>query len=385
MMSAKWIRAVLGLLTAGLLHSAVLAQPVRTSTALAQPITQASNASTVCPLSDAQNDKARTAFALMVPTFLQEPRCVNCHGAVNPFAANTTHMGGRYYKPYTSDGKFDVETMVNTLCEDCHNEPWIIPNADDFFTNKDSVTLCKHLKAMDDAFLPHMEQDRFAEIAFAGTRGLNAYGQTFYQAQTGNPYKPEPPQNITRPAFIKQGHDWVDAMGGKFKGDDECGCVPHHYALKIDGQTIVDANFNGTQIHVELPLKGQIPFNIKEDASFSGEAPLQTQEKATASFGDVSCQGGYSTVVNWSMSGTIDDAQKKIQFKSKYTTVPTVLAVQCSGIGSGSMPVPGIDSSANPSPLDRFELPSLVGSSKTFELPVQNGTSTVTVTIIQTD
>lgn len=384
MISTKWIRAVLGLLAAGLLHSAVLAQPGQTPTTLTQPMTQASNASTVCPLSDAQNDKARTAFALLAPTFLQEPRCVNCHGAVNPFVPNTTHLGGRYYKPYTSDGKLDTETLVNTLCEDCHNEPWIIPNADDFFTNKDSVTLCKHLKAMDDAFLPHMEQDPFAKIGFEGTRGLNAYGQTFYQAQTGNPYKPEPPQNITRPAFIKQGHDWVDAMGGKFKGDDECGCVPHHYALVIDGQTTVDQNFSGTQLHIELLIKGQVPFNMKDDGSFSGAAPLQTQEKATASFSGESCQGGYSTVVNWTMSGTIDDAQKKIRFTSKYTTVPTVLAVQC-GFGSGSMPVPAIDSSANPSPLDQFELPSLVGSSKTFDLPVQNGKSTVTVTIIQTD
>lgn len=353
------------------------------SSALARNLpSNQSNEKRVCPLSDSQIAKAQAAFALMAPTFLQEPRCVNCHGLVNPFAPDTTHMGGRYNLPFTADGKLDTQALVNTLCEDCHNEPWIIPNQDDFFTNKDTITLCKHLKAMGDAFLPHMEQDPFAAVGFEGTRGLNGDGQAYYEAQSGQPFKPEPPRNITRPAFIKQGHDWVDAMGGKFQGDDECGCVPLHYALEIDEQVIVEGNFNGAQIHVDISTQGQVPFNMNDDASFSGEAQLQAEEKATAAFGRESCQGGYSTVVNWTTSGTIDYAQKKIQFKSKYTTTPTVLAIQCSGLGSVSMPIPGIDSSAYPSPLDQFELPSSVGASKTFEIPVQNGKATVTVTII---
>src|SRR4051812_44276045 len=36
----------------------------------------------VCPLSESQTQKSIDAFAKIVPTLTQEPRCVNCHGGV---------------------------------------------------------------------------------------------------------------------------------------------------------------------------------------------------------------------------------------------------------------------------------------------------------------
>src|SRR5205085_6155532 len=44
-----------------------------------------SDGAAVCPLSESQSEKSIDAFAKIVPTLTQEPRCVNCHGGVNPF------------------------------------------------------------------------------------------------------------------------------------------------------------------------------------------------------------------------------------------------------------------------------------------------------------
>jgi hypothetical protein len=42
----------------------------------------------VCPLSDEQAQKSIQAFDKIAQVFTGEPRCVNCHGAVNPFGAD---------------------------------------------------------------------------------------------------------------------------------------------------------------------------------------------------------------------------------------------------------------------------------------------------------
>ncbi len=386
----QWILAVLMLVLAVLLQSKATAQGVLTTTALAQPLPQASNAGTVCPLSDAQNGKAQATFALMAPTFLQEPRCVNCHGLVNPFAPNTTHMGGRYDLAYTSDGKLDTQTVVNTLCADCHNEPWIIPDQHDFFTNKDTVTLCKHLKAVGDGFLPHMEQDHFAGVGFEGTRGLNGDGQAYYEAQSGKPFKPEPPRNITRPAFIKQGHDWVDAMGGKFKGDDECGCVPHHYAILVEERSILDFSVGPIQNHSEATTQVQIPLTIQDDASFTGQAQQVMQYKGTATGPrGMTCTTEWSKPVTWKLSGKIEDENKVLHVRTDWTTPETNGTLRCSVAGIAVPPqtfeIPALDSHSFANPLSPLDLPSTVGETNTYEVPVPNGKSTVKITITKLD
>lgn len=79
----------------------------------------------------------------MVPTFTEEPRCVNCHGGVDPFADPTNHGGG------TQDPKSD--------CDTCHSE---MPGKkgggtskrrlalpEHSFLGKDAVTLCKQMRS----------------------------------------------------------------------------------------------------------------------------------------------------------------------------------------------------------------------------------------------
>ena len=47
----------------------------------------------MCTISDENFLTAATLFTSMALVF-RNPRCINCHGAVDPFAANTSHAGG---------------------------------------------------------------------------------------------------------------------------------------------------------------------------------------------------------------------------------------------------------------------------------------------------
>jgi len=42
-----------------------------------------------CPLTDAQTSKSIDAFAKIANSLTREPRCVNCHGGVNPHIKDT--------------------------------------------------------------------------------------------------------------------------------------------------------------------------------------------------------------------------------------------------------------------------------------------------------
>jgi hypothetical protein len=55
----------------------------------------AEGAKNACPLTVGQETKAAKAFKKLAPLF-QEPRCLNCHGAVNPFSKTGEHGGGYF-------------------------------------------------------------------------------------------------------------------------------------------------------------------------------------------------------------------------------------------------------------------------------------------------
>src|SRR5438094_4034606 len=71
------------------------------------PVPSPQGSGAVCPLSDERTRKATQAFDQLAVTFTTEPRCVNCHGGVNPFAPDgDEHLGGMFklmFKPGTSD------------------------------------------------------------------------------------------------------------------------------------------------------------------------------------------------------------------------------------------------------------------------------------------
>jgi hypothetical protein len=216
----------------------------------------------VCPLTDTQSKKAIDAWDKIANFITNEPRCVNCHGGVNPYIdgvgldpgdtfqfAGTPpsfleHGGGKQQHENTG--------VMDQGCKKCHDGmakqgawvalgdkpvPWPegspLPNwtlAPPFlaFVDKDATTLCRQIKKVTGTatkFLGHLKDDNdetnFAGTAYLGNRGLGD------DEVEGENITIQPP-SISHAAVIKLGQDWVAAMGGTFQGDESCGCELTH-------------------------------------------------------------------------------------------------------------------------------------------------------------
>jgi hypothetical protein len=216
-----------------------------------------------CPLTDTQTAQSIEAFAPIASFLSTEPRCVNCHGGVNPFiketgldpgnaaapSARVAHGGGLIVRQ--NDKTAEGVGLIESECQDCHNSMaprrdgsksvWM--TAPDFlsFVNKDATTLCKQIKRTShDAadFIGHLTDDNggnnFTGTSYNGDRALDhdQFGEI-----------PAAPPSISHEALLQLGKNWVTAMGGEFKGDESCGCEYKH------------TNWSG-QIHFTLDIKG---------------------------------------------------------------------------------------------------------------------------------
>jgi hypothetical protein len=196
-----------------------------------------------CPLTQQQTSRAIDAFNQIYQFVVHEPRCVNCHGGVNPYVKGigldpadpsapfslTPHQfailafGAPAILRKASNGETDEE------CLDCHDHMedhggptrWMIATNAHAFVNKDPVTLCRQFKRVQgsaSSYLAHMDNDEgkanFIATAFAGTRGLDPDRFSI---------KPKTP-SISHEAFMQLNRNWIAAMGGKFQGDEGCGC-----------------------------------------------------------------------------------------------------------------------------------------------------------------
>ena len=249
-----------------------------------QPRT-ASPSRAACPLTDAQTTRAIEAWGRIASFLTTEPRCVNCHGGVNPFikgtgldagddpdnpspASKVAHTTGgviRRQRETTPDGT----RLMEGECMDCHNNMvrkrdgspsrWTLAPNFLSFVDKDATTLCRQIKrATGDAdhFLGHLRDDNggntFALTAFKGDRGLDP--ERYLDPDTPPFIRPEPPK-ISHAALMQLGQNWVAAMGGSFKGDESCGCEFRH------------AKWSG-QIHYTVDSQG--PEGHDEQVDFSG-------------------------------------------------------------------------------------------------------------------
>ena len=204
-----------------------------------------------CPLSVNQQVKAVTAFREMLPVF-RHPRCVNCHGGVNPFIERTgpdpaddaappstvVHRGGAIRRQ--NDKAADGTVLIESECQDCHDHMaprrdgsksvWMTAPHFLSFVDKDATTLCRQVKRTShdaDDLIGHMTDDNggnnFTATAYDGDRGLDP---DRYNIQ------PAPP-TISHQTFIQLGRKWVAAMGGELEGDESCGCVMPKIRLEV--------------------------------------------------------------------------------------------------------------------------------------------------------
>jgi hypothetical protein len=305
----------------------------------------------VCSLTDTQTQKAIAAWAKIANFLTSEPRCVNCHGGVNAFidgvgidpndpfkdaeapVSRVEHGGGKQEHENTG--------IMDQGCKKCHNAmapngAWIeigdkpvearegapLPNwttAPTFlsFVDKDPTALCRQIKRATgsaDAFIGHLKNDNgrvnFAGTAFLGNRGLGDADVEGFNV------KIQPP-SITHAALMKLGQDWIDAMGGKFQGDESCGCEVLH------------SLWSG-QIHSTTQLTGDEGRNELQDWSNSG---LSTTT-ITVSNG-VGSQHGQAKQNNQTQSRVMvaaGNGQHTLRFESSFVS-------EMSGEGTSSMTV----------------------------------------------
>ena len=212
------------------------------------------SAAGTCPLSPEQTRKSVTAFDKLASFITHEPRCVNCHGGVNPHIDETgldpedpnappsivPHGGDKQPRQIGKNG----EREIPVGCQDCHNSMapptgggksrWMTAPPFMTFLGKTPTALCKQFRRQipnAQEFLGHLWDDNgknnFSGTAFNGDRGLDAATLKAYNVTIEKP-------RLTREAVRKLAQDWVDAQGGRFNGDEACGCVPDGWLLSYD-------------------------------------------------------------------------------------------------------------------------------------------------------
>lgn len=345
----------------------------------------------LCTIPDAKFAKAQKTFTRIANVF-RNPRCNNCHGGLDPFAANTPHAGGTYQVQRDING--DPTDASFRECETCHGafKGWQLAPGFMAFNGKNDTELCKLLKltlASGDQVIDHFTRDRglppFIEVAFQGTRGLDDAGQALVDH-----YHPEPIQDATQGQLISWGRQWLDELGsgdGPIGGDSgsDCGCVPHHYALQVHSRATID--MQGIHYDAGFASDPLVPIIFDEgERTFHSETTTVSQAGVLG--GTCSGQGGASVAL--SAKGRVVEGPSINESGNPIQIMKVTINAESSGISAsvscpgGSMSVGGL---SGPGSRD-FELPAQVdGKSKEFPaLPgVPGGGGTFWVKIVQVD
>jgi len=168
-----------------------------------------------CPLKSSLD-----MFTAMMTVF-SHPRCVNCHGIVNP-TTGANHGGGKVEQPHTPG-----DSLGNQVCLTCHTEavtttmdpvthdvieqgPWRLAPAELSFAGRNALALCQQIRSR---MMRGTDMSSFVEHSASDSRILMGFeGLAGGAAKTPNP----PP--MTQKAFIEAAIDWVQ------KGEANCGC-----------------------------------------------------------------------------------------------------------------------------------------------------------------
>lgn len=159
----------------------------------------------------AQAGSEETFFTEMMPVFTS-PRCLGCHGQVNP-SQGTGHEGGKVDVAFDDSGDMAKGTKEEKACLECHTaaNQWRTAPGALSFVGKDAPALCAQIKrvnglggtnaAAQRTFLAHLSTDYFIGLAFVGKR---AVGDT----SPFGPLAAERP-GMSRPEFVAAARRWL--------------------------------------------------------------------------------------------------------------------------------------------------------------------------------
>jgi len=358
----------------------------------------------ICPLSEQQEKEAIEAFHTLAPIF-KEPRCINCHGAVDPFKEGGGHLGGvmelkmEKVEDTNYGGMKDEPNMEATLktCQDCHSllPGWALANHPSIsFTNKSEQQLCLQMKfesGSPEDFMDHIAHDRggtpFIAEAFKGTRALDENGQATYVNATGKDYELEPPR-ITHATLIAQAQAWANAVGKKYwKQPEDCGCAPHKYKAKINQRWEVKSDVGIHQSQLESHADFLVDLTFKSEGSFFGIKTVPREFVEHAVTMGVVCDGKGTWVETWAVAGMVNAETHEMTVKVRFESSPRQKQVTCyspNGPITKSASSPGFSSDSVSTPLSAgFRLPARVGAKRHFEWSLPPGRNTVDIEFIK--
>jgi len=298
-----------------------------------------------CPLNTRQKARAVTAFKRLASVF-QEPRCLNCHGSVNPFSKTGEHGGGYFdireeTKNFLKRPEFQSELTtgsdptwsitaktisglkeiaespseisdtdlirlkafdpMRSVCKECHIFPWIIPMRHNHFVGRSTKEMCVHIKTSSltnrpDLFLRHMQDDELVLEGFKGRRGLLEH------------VSPEPP-TISFTTVEKYANDWVEAMGGKFHQPPDCGCTAEGIVLEVHHRIKADPppRSNIGQALFDGAVRFEVLLEPYAEGWFRGEIdmvrPIVVGHVRPAAH---QCSGSGSQLEHWLVTAHVD-------------------------------------------------------------------------------
>lgn len=336
----------------------------------------------VCTIPEEQTKRQADAFSKIAVVFTQEPRCVNCHGAIDPFARNTKHGGGQ------QDRKDNFSSTFKP-CLECHIDPaegWFLPppagrdpEDNQMFAGKIDVDLCKQIKTHSSmgGFESHIRTDdrKFIDVAFEGTRGLNDTGQDMVDN-----YKPIPP-TITHDELIKLATDWVELWTempfGEWPNPPECGCKPQQYALQLHYKSTVQSSQGGVTVEQDQDGQTDVPLEFHPQGEFSGSGTLSAVVKGFMIMPGGRCQAAGLNQMAVKVEGKVDQLHKNIHIKTAWASPGTHTTGTCTMNGitvSQASPGQPFDSSSLHDPLfDGFDMKDEVGTALSFSFPMMPG------------
>lgn len=319
-----------------------------------------------CPLNPRQKARAVKAFKGLAPVF-QEPRCLNCHGAANPFSRDGGHGGGYidireetkkflqrpdFQKALTimSDptgaiaakttaelkqiAESPAEISDNDLirlkaldpmlaaCRECHISSWIIPMRHNHFVGRSAKQMCVHMKTSSltnrpDLFLRHMQDDELVLEGFKGRKGLLEAGGA------------EPPQ-MSFATLVKYANDWIDAMGGKFHQPSDCGCTAEGIVLEVRHRIQADPQAKGGFAAFDGTVQFEILLEPYAEGWFRGEVDVvrpMVVRHVTPSFWR--CSGSGSETEHWLVTARVDPNAESMDVQFGYVTSKEKAAWTC--------------------------------------------------------
>lgn len=351
-----------------------------------------------CTLTRQQKVAAVKAFKKLAPIY-HDPRCVNCHGAVNPFAPTGGHGGGyidireearSFLNPAAAPGDLvaidpagqtrelqDIREIAESpvaitdndvirrkaqapmqkACRECHVDDWIIPMSHNHFVGRSWKSLCVHMKTSSltnspDQFLRHMQDDRQVILGFKGERGLNT------------PTRGEPPA-MPFDTMARHANDWIEAMGARFHQPPECGCEVDGIALEIRHHIYTDpqsssahvgaAQFDGTVVFDVLLQKQEGTGNQIYRDGLRVLRPLVVRHVEPSFW---KCTESGQREEAWILTAVVDEEEKSMQLRFSFTKERAGAKWTCTARGM--------------SVTDRLDV-DLFGMLETVNMPVTSG------------